>query len=36
MEWAAAEVMAYSPGDAKVPADLAFPHWSWDGLVNAL
>lgn len=33
MEWAVDEVMEYSPLDSTVPADLAMPHWSWDGLV---
>lgn len=32
MEWAVREILAYSPHDAVVPTDLAFPHWSWDGL----
>jgi len=32
MEWAVADVLAYSPRDAVVPADLPIPHWSWDGL----
>ena len=32
MEWATSEVMAYSPRDATVPAGLAMPHWSWEGL----
>jgi hemoglobin len=31
MEWAVAEVLAYSPPEASVPADLPVPHWSWDG-----
>ena len=33
MEWAVDDVMAYSPADARVPADLPMPRWSWDGLV---
>jgi hemoglobin len=33
MEWAVDDVMAYSPADARVPAELAMPRWSWDGLV---
>ena len=33
MEWAVGEVMGYSPRDATVPAGLAMPRWSWDGLV---
>ena len=32
MEWAVADVLAYSPQDAVVPADLPIPRWSWDGL----
>jgi len=32
MEWAVAEVMSYSPKDSHVPAGLAMPRWSWDGL----
>ena len=32
MEWAVAEVLAYSPHGSTVPADLPMPHWSWDGL----
>jgi len=32
MEWAVAEVVSYSPPGSQVPADLAVPHWSWDGL----
>ncbi|MCW2848708.1 MAG: oxygen-binding heme protein [Marmoricola sp.] len=35
MEWAVADVLAYSPTDAVVPAGLAMPHWDWDGLVTA-
>jgi len=35
MEWAVADVLAYSPRDAVVPADLPIPHWSWDGLQPA-
>jgi hemoglobin len=33
MEWAVAEVLAYSPRGAQVPVGLPMPHWSWDGLV---
>jgi len=33
MEWAVAEVMSYSPRGSRVGADLAMPHWSWDGPV---
>ena len=32
MEWAVADILVYSPADARVPAGLAMPHWSWDGL----
>jgi hemoglobin len=32
MEWAVADVLAYSPVDATVPAGVAMPHWSWNGL----
>lgn len=32
MEWAVAEVMAYSPHGSEVPPDLPIPHWSWHGL----
>jgi hemoglobin len=32
MEWAVDDVLAYSPVDAVVPADLPIPRWSWDGL----
>lgn len=32
MEWAVGDVLAYSPTDAVVPAGLAMPRWSWDGL----
>jgi hemoglobin len=32
MEWAVDDVLAYSPLDAVVPADLPIPRWSWDGL----
>ena len=35
MEWAVAEVLAYSPVDAVVPADQQMPHWSWAGLQPA-
>jgi hemoglobin len=31
MEWAVAEVLSYG-GPGTVPADLAVPQWSWDGL----
>jgi len=32
MEWSVAAVLAYPAPDAVVPAGLAMPHWSWDGL----
>ena len=32
MEWAVADVLAYSPVDAVVPEGSAVPRWSWDGL----
>jgi hemoglobin len=32
MEWAVADVLAYSPTDAVVPDGEPVPHWSWDGL----
>ena len=32
MTWAVGEVLAYSPREARVPAGLPVPHWSWDGL----
>jgi hemoglobin len=32
MEWAVAEVLAYSPRDAQVPSELPVPRWSWNGL----
>jgi hemoglobin len=32
MTWAVADVLAYSPPDAMVPADVVVPSWSWDGL----
>jgi hemoglobin len=32
MEWAVADVLVYSPVDSAVPAGVAMPHWSWDGL----
>jgi len=31
MEWAVAEVLAYSPPGAHVPAGMPVPRWSWDG-----
>ena len=34
MEWAVAEVMAYTPKGSTVAPGLAIPHWSWDGLVE--
>jgi hemoglobin len=35
MQWAVADVLAYSPEGSTVPAGLAVPHWSWDGLQNS-
>ncbi|MEP6695988.1 MAG: group II truncated hemoglobin [Pseudonocardiales bacterium] len=32
MTWAVDAVLAYSPQGAVVPAGVAMPHWSWDGL----
>jgi hemoglobin len=32
MEWAVADVLAYSAPDAVVPPGQPMPHWSWDGL----
>jgi hemoglobin len=32
MEWAVADVLAYSPVDATVPTGVTMPRWSWDGL----
>ena len=34
MEWAVADVLVYSPVDARVPADVGMPRWDWDGLVT--
>jgi hemoglobin len=34
MRWAVDEVMTYDPPESVVPADLAVPRWSWDGLVS--
>jgi hemoglobin len=31
MEWAVAEVLAYSPEDAVVEPNLAVPRWGWNG-----
>lgn len=31
MEWAVAEVLSYPDPDARVPAGLSMPRWSWDG-----
>jgi len=35
MEWAVAGVLDYGDPAAEVPAGLAMPRWSWDGLVSA-
>lgn len=32
MEWAVADVMAYSPRGSAVPKEMVVPRWSWDGL----
>jgi hemoglobin len=32
MEWAVAEVLAYSPREAVVPPRMRTPRWGWDGL----
>jgi len=34
MEWAVAEVMAYSPRGSRVADDLPMPRWGWDGLAS--
>jgi hemoglobin len=34
MEWAVADVLAYSADGALVPDGLAVPHWGWDGLTT--
>jgi hemoglobin len=35
MEWAVDDVMAYTPKGSEVPAGLAMPHWSWEGLIES-
>ena len=35
MQWAVDGMLAYPDGDAAVPAGLAMPSWSWDGLQPA-
>jgi hemoglobin len=35
MEWAVRDVKAYDGRGSVVPAGLAVPRWSWDGLVDA-
>lgn len=35
MQWAVAQVVSYPDRDAAVPAGLAMPRWSWDGLQSA-
>ena len=35
MEWAVREVHAYNPRGSSVPAGMALPQWSWDGLGGA-
>jgi hemoglobin len=32
IDWAVREVALSHPDDSDIPADLAIPHWSWDGL----
>jgi len=32
MEWAVADVLSYSPPEARVAPGLPVPHWGWDGL----
>jgi hemoglobin len=32
MEWAVGDVALSHPNDTDVPAGLAIPHWTWDGL----
>ena len=32
MEWAVVEINAHPETNAVIPAGLAMPHWSWDGL----
>lgn len=32
MEWAVADILTYAPVDARVPAGMLMPRWSWDGL----
>ena len=32
MQWAVDDVLVYSPENSTVPARIAMPHWSWDGL----
>ncbi|TDQ55662.1 hemoglobin [Actinomycetospora succinea] len=34
MEWAVADVLAYSPTDAVVPDAAPMPRWGWEGLVR--
>ena len=31
MEWAAPEVMSYSPPGSEVPAEARVPRWGWNG-----
>jgi hemoglobin len=35
MEWAVADVLAYSAEGSVVPEGVPIPHWSWDGLAEA-
>jgi hemoglobin len=32
MAWAVSDVLAYPDSHAAIPANLAMPRWSWDGL----
>ncbi|HEX4832193.1 MAG TPA: group II truncated hemoglobin [Trebonia sp.] len=34
MEWAVQDVALSHPDDTDVPADLAIPRWTWDGLAS--
>jgi hemoglobin len=34
MEWAVADVMAYSPTGSVVPETVRVPRWTWDGLAT--
>lgn len=32
MTWAVSDVLVFAPRGSRVPAGVAMPHWSWDGL----